>query len=75
MAAVQQILLGMGGSGSDSYWYGLYSWGSQSGNYANNFYYFNGCDIDPDDNIYCSGQKNRTHTYYDNAIFAKLDID
>jgi hypothetical protein len=75
MAAVQQILLGMGGSGSDSYWYGLYSWGSQSGNYANNFYYFNGCDIDPDDNIYLAGQKNRTHTYYDNAIFAKLDID
>jgi len=75
MAAIQQILLGMGGSGSDSYWYGLFSWGSQSGTLANNYYSFNGLDVDPDDNIYLGGQRNRSQTYYDNAIFAKLDTD
>ena len=75
MAGIQQILLGMGGAGGDTYWYGLYSWGTQSGTLANNFYGFNGVDIDPDDNVYVAGQRNRTHTYYNDAIFAKLDID
>ena len=75
MAGIQQILLGMGGAGGDTYWYGLYSWGTQSGTLANNHYDFNGVDIDPDDNVYVAGQRNRTHTYYNDAIFAKLDID
>lgn len=75
MAGIQQILLGMGGAGGDTYWYGLYSWGSQSGSLANNHYFFNGLDVDPDDNVYLAGQRNRTHTYYNDAIFAKLDID
>ena len=75
MAGIQQILLGMGGAGGDTYWQGLYSWGTQSGTLANNFYGFNGVDIDPDDNVYVAGQRNRTHTYYNDAIFAKLDID
>tara|TARA_R100000655_G_scaffold2386_1_gene9468 strand:- start:428 stop:2029 length:1602 start_codon:yes stop_codon:yes gene_type:complete len=72
---MQQMLIAMAGAGADSYWYGLYDYGSQSGSLAKNHYRFNGVSIDPDDNIYIAGQRSYNQQYYDNAIFAKLDID
>lgn len=73
--SMQQMLIAMGGAGADSYWYGLYSWGSQSGSLAKNHYQFTGISNDPDDNIFIAGQRTYNHQYYQNTIFVKLDKD
>lgn len=72
---MQQMLIAMAGAGADSFWYGLYSWGSQSGSYEKNHYEFTAISNDPDDNIYIAGQRSYNQQYYQNTIFAKLDVD
>ena len=79
MAAIQQILLGMGGAGSDSYWYSLLNWGSMTGNYTNHHYYmYQGSNDDDNDDIYAAGErdyyKDGSH-YRWGAYYIKLDTE
>ena len=73
--SMQQMLIAMAGAGADSYWYGIYDYGSQSGSLAKNHYQFTGVSNDPDDNIYIAGQRSYNQQYYQNTIFVKLDTD
>ena len=67
--SMQQMLIAMAGAGADSFWYGIYDYGSQSGNLAKNHYQFTGVSNDPDDNIYIAGQRSYNQQYYQNTIF------
>ena len=73
--SMQQMLIAMAGAGADSYWYGIYSWGSQSGSLAKNHYQFSGVSNDPNDNIFVSGERSYNHQYYANTLYAKIDSD
>ena len=79
MAAIQQILLGMGGSGGDFYWFNRLNYGSQTGNFDNQTYFCcNGSSDDDNDDIFVAGQRsyykdgsnNRTQ-----AIYLRLDTE
>ena len=79
MAAIQQILIGMGGAGSDSYWYTLLSWGSMSGNYDYHHYMCHqGSNDEDNDDIYVAGQRSYYHQSSSNrwqAYYIKLDTE
>ena len=79
MAAIQQILLGMGGSGADSYWFNRLNYGSQTG-YDDNQTYgcTNGSTDDDNDDIFVAGNRSYYKSGSNNrwqAIYLRLDTE
>ena len=79
MAAIQQILLGMGGSGSDFYWFNRLNYGSQTGNYDHQQYYCcNGSTDDDNDDVFVAGNRSyykSSSNYRWQAIYLRLDTE
>ena len=79
MAAIQQILLGMGGSAGDFYWFNRLNYGSQTGNYALQQYQCitGSCDDDNDD-VYVAGNRSYyrdSSNYRWQGIYLRLDTE